>query len=266
MSRRRQRTISPPWEHNWTDRVDSVDEHLGFVAHIHLAVHLDPVHPADPASLPSTDDGAPAVVPPAVSRAAMWARSQVEKVTQDWGVLHRHAAQHDLNDRLSRGVPHTVDGGVVGSLTAVLSVATDDTRAAHALQEARREAYLDELARRQTAANLRFLREECFDNPASARLFLMLNTTSRLGVFPNAQQADDVVTEVTRWHSDSLWVQVAKTLQTALVSLTPEQADELLRVLSAVLSSTGHPDQARTLHDLRSRVNRGSRNGHDESL
>lgn len=133
------------------------------------------------------------------------------------------------------------------------------------LQEARREAHLDELARRQAAANLRFLREECFDNPASARLFLMLNTTSRLGVFPTAQEADEVVAEVTRWHADSLWVQVAKTLQTALESLTPDQTDELLRVLSAALSSTGHPDQARTPRDLRRSANRGSSNGHDES-
>ena len=91
----------------------------------------------------------------------------------------------------------------MASAIAVLSVTTDDSRAAHELQQARREAHLDELARRQTAASLWFLREECFDNPASARLFLMLNTTARLGVFPTTHQADDIVAEVTRWNPDA---------------------------------------------------------------
>ncbi|MEU5850676.1 hypothetical protein [Saccharopolyspora shandongensis] len=90
-----------------------------------------------------------------------------------------------------------------------------------------------------------------FDNPASARLFLMLNTSSRLGVFPNAQQADNVVTEVNKWHPETLWVQVAKTLQDALSSLNPGQIDELLHLLSVTLRSTGHPVQADKLNDLR---------------
>lgn len=255
--RRRQ---TRPLEHSWTDRVDSVNDHLGFAARIHLTVHLDPAQPArTPEGAPSNDGTLAGVLSPAVSRAAVWSRSQVEEVTRQWSVLHRHAAQHDLNDRLSQHLPHTLHGGVVTSMTAVLSVTTDDARAAHELQQTRREAHLDDLTRRQTAATLRFLREECFDNPASARLFLMLNTTTRLGVFPTGQQADDIVAEVTRWHPDTLWVQVAKTLQTALGSLTSDQTDELLRVLSAALHSTGHPDQARTLHDLRSGAERGSR-------
>ncbi|GAB3453768.1 hypothetical protein [Actinophytocola sediminis] len=267
MSWWRRRPTPPPLEHSWTDYVGSADAHLGFAAHIHLTVHPEPAY----LGVALTNGGVHAGVPPVLSRAGVWARLQVETVTEKWDVLHRQAAQHDLNDQLARHLPHTLDGGaVVAAATAVLSVTADDIRAGHELLHARREAHMDELARRQIAATLRFLREECFDNPASARLFLMLNTNTRLGVFPTAQQADDVVDEVTRWHPDTLWVQVAKTLQTALGALTPDRTDELLRVLSAALHSTGHPDQARTIHDLRSGTVRSSSNGsasppHDES-
>ncbi|AHH97598.1 hypothetical protein [Kutzneria albida] len=242
----------PPLEYNWTDRVNSVDAHLAFSAHIYLTVHPDPERRTGEA-----DAGGAVVVPPSVSQAAVWARSEVEEVTREWDVLHRHAAQHSVNERVGQHLPHTLYGAVVGSVTVALSVSEDDTRAAHALQQAHREAHLDEIARRQAAATLRFLREECFDNPASARLFLMLNTNTRLGVFPSAQQADEVVAEVTRWHPDSLWVQVAKTLHTVLGALTPGQTEELLRVLAAALHSTGHSEQAHNLDDLRSRADRG---------
>ncbi|MEV0082885.1 hypothetical protein [Saccharopolyspora sp. NPDC050642] len=148
-------------------------------------------------------------------------------------------------------------------MTAALSVPPESHQAALDLQQQRREAQLDELARRQAAATMRFLRQECFDNPASARLFLMLNASSRLGVFPNADQAEDVVTEVNKWHPDTLWVQVARTLQTALASLTPGQTDELLRLLSVMLRTTGHPSQADELNDLRSpATDSAEANGH----
>ncbi|EWM12048.1 hypothetical protein KUTG_02352 [Kutzneria sp. 744] len=239
-------------EYNWTDRVDSMDTHLAFTARVHLIVHPAVEHRAG-----GGNDDWPVGEPPVVSQAAVWTRSLVGEATREWDVLHRHAAQHGVNERLSRHLPHTMDDAVVGSVTVALSVDEDDIRAAHELQRARREAQLDELACHQTATTLRFLREECFDNPGSARLFLMLNTNTRLGVFPSAQQADAVVDEVTRWHPDSLWVQVAKTLQAAFGSLTHNQTKELLRVLSAVLRGTGHPEQASDLDDLRSAVERG---------
>ncbi|MEV6610969.1 hypothetical protein [Kutzneria sp. NPDC051319] len=251
MTRWRRGRQPPPLEYDWTDRVDSLDAHLAFSAHIYLIVRPGPVHRRGEAG---TDE--PAVVPRLVSQAAVWARAEVEEATGKWGVLQRHAAQHSVNEQVARHLPYTMHGAVLSSVTVALSVGEDDTRAAHALQQARREAHLDELARRQTAATLRFLREECFDNPASARLFLMLNTNTRLGVFPSAEQADEIVAEVTRWHPDTLWVQVAKTLHTVFGSLTPDQTKELLRVLAAALHSTGHPEQARNLDDLRSGADR----------
>lgn len=247
MTRWRRGRQPPPLEYDWTDRVNSLDAHLAFSAHIYLIVRPGPEHRSAEAGA-----GESATVPPLISHAAVWARSEVEKATCEWGVLQRHAAQHSVNERVARHLPHTMHGAVLSSLTVALSVSEDDTHAAHALQQARREAHLDEIARRQTSATLRFLREECFDNPASARLFLMLNTNTRLGVFPSAEQADAIVSEVTRWHPDTLWVQVAKTLHTVFGSLTPDQTEELLRVLAAALHSTGHPEQARNLDDLRS--------------
>jgi hypothetical protein len=244
-------------DYNWPDLVESIDADVGFTVHIHLTVHPESASPGDIVELDHGDG----VIPGNVSGAAAWARSEVETVTRKWDVLHRSAAQHAVNEHLSGLLPRTVAGAMVGSAIAALSVSADDTRAAHELYQARREARLDELVRRQTAATLRFLREECFNNPASARLFLMINTHARLGVFPNAEQADDIVAEVTRWHPDALWVQIATTLQATLMSLTPDQIDELLRVLSAALHSTGHPDEAFILRNLRADADQGSRAG-----
>jgi hypothetical protein len=234
----RRRPAQATVEHSWSEPVNSSDPDVPFIARLHLTMRADGSGPPDQGS-------------PVLSAAATGLREEVEKVARRWSVLHRQSAQHELNDRLARIAPYSQDEPTVRAVTAILSVPQESAHAATRLLELRREAHLDELARRQVAANMRFLRDVCFDNPASARLFLMLNASPRLGVFPTTDEAEDLVTEVGRWHPENLWVQVAKTLHAALGSVSADQAAEMLRVLAALLRATGHPIQADQLLRLR---------------
>ncbi|WP_409497212.1 hypothetical protein [Amycolatopsis sp. cmx-11-12] len=247
----RRRRILPPLEHSWHDRFTSSDEHIGFTARVHIIVQTGDTFDA------GWRNDEPLELRPGIDQAIAYVRSEVECLLKQWEVMKRSAAQHAVNHHLSSKLPHELDDGALTVAAVALSVADDDAHAAEEMRQARHEEHLDELARRRVAANMRFLRDECFDNPASARLFLMLNTTTRLGVFPDAQQADAVIAEVNQWHPDSLWVQLAGILQPVVRSLSPSQADELVRILSAALRSTGHPEEADAVVDLWSDARRG---------
>lgn len=232
--------------YDWQDRLKSCDQDVEFTARIYLTIQTGARaqrNEHDPGSQPSED--------PAVSEAAVWVRSAASEITAKSSVLHRHGAQHELNAGLSRVVPQQFGEHRVTAVTIALAVSPDAHQAALDLEQARREAALDELARKQIAATMRFVRDECLRDPASARLFLMLNASPRLGVFPNADQADSLIEEVVRWHPEALWVQIAKTLDSVVTGLPPTQVEELLRLLRWGVDQTGHKKEAGELDRLR---------------
>ena len=235
--------------HAWQDRLKSRDQDVEFTARIYLTVQTDARAQQNENNLgpqPSED--------PAISEAAVWVRSTASEITAKLSVLQRHGAQHELNVGLSGVVPQQLGEHRVTAVTIALAVSPDAHQAALDLEQARREAALDELARKQIAATMRFVRDECFRDPASARLFLMLNASPRLGVFPNADQADLLIEEVIRWHPEALWVQIAKTLDSVVTGLPSTQIEELLRLLHWGAEQTGHKKEAGELERLRELV------------
>jgi hypothetical protein len=235
--------------YDWRERLPSVDEHVSFTADFHMTA-------TGPRSLRAGESGAedqpgadiPAWVWPIVNAV----QQQTESVTRTVSVLRRGTAQHQVNMHWARVLPwRDDDGAALTWVTVALSVDPDDHHAAVRLQQAHRETALDSEERRRIAATMGFLRQECFDNPASARLFLMLNRTTRLGVFPNADQADAIVTQVNDWHPDTLWVRLAKILAPLLTTMTPLQIDSLLRLLQSVLHTHGDQDAELHLQQLR---------------
>jgi hypothetical protein len=258
MSLWRRRRSSAPIEHTWVDQLDSSDENLCFTARVHLTLQV-PRTPSHTAMTSSDQRPAPVeqtAPPPGVCTAAHWIRQHLQAVALRWSVLQRHAAQHDLNATVAALLPHhnPDDDHIIVAATAILTVTPAEHHAALQLQHARHEAHLDDLARRQTTATMRFLQEECFTTPATARLFLLTTPSPRLGVFPTAEHADAIMEEITRWRPESLWVRLAHTLHTTLHDLPKGQLDELLRMLAVVLRETGHRDSAADIEDIRTAV------------
>ncbi len=235
--------------HDWHDRLASSDDDVKFAARIHLTVQIDVRAQRNEHHL-----GAELGEESAVSEAAAWVRNTASEITAKLSVLQRQGAQHEVNAGLSRVLPRQVGDHGVTAVTIALAVSPDAHQAALDLEQARREATLDELARRRVAATMRFVRDECLRDPASAKLFLMLNASPRLGTFPDADEADYLIDEVVRWNPEALWVQIAKTLDSVVTGLPPSQVDELLRLLRYGAHTTGHERAAKELDRLRDLV------------
>ncbi|MFJ3615431.1 hypothetical protein [Streptomyces hydrogenans] len=174
-------------------------------------------------------------------------RRLAEELASQRSVLRCEATEQDINHELRRLVPWRIDS--IEILRAHVTLQADEhTRAsAERMAQLRREETLDELARHQTAARIRFMQEEILRTPATARLYLMLEHTAPHGVLPPGVGADQIVRDVQQWHPQAQWVVVAQLLHTFLHKLTPKDTDDLLRTLRAVFLEYGEKELAEQL-------------------
>lgn len=228
-------------QHTWSDRLPSVDAHVAFTAKFHVTV-------AGPHFAEMDGHGEPRWLWPILTDV----QSRTEAVVKTTAVTRRTKAQHQVNEYWAGPLQRRDDETTsLVAVTVALSVDPDDQHAAEQLERARREEALDAEERRRIAATMDFLQRQCFHDPASARLFLMLNTNTRLGVFPTAEQAASIVSYLNDWRPDALWVRLAQILEPVLRRLTAAQADELLRFLQGILFAHGEKDAEREMQTLR---------------
>lgn len=217
---------------DYHDRLPSRDPDIDFTTRVHLTLRvLSKDVPPDP-----------------LAPAACDLRPLLTQVTEKWSVLRREAAQQEINVALRhpfRGADYEVT-----SALAVLTVDRESVVAAERLRHERREAHLDELARRQLKARMSFLREECFSNPGDAKLFAMLNAHPRLGAPPPLDQVRQVVDEVSEWHESALPVRLAALLQEVTTKLSPERMDELVKLLCRGLNTVGEHEASERLAEF----------------
>jgi hypothetical protein len=177
----------------------------------------------------------------------------LRKAVSHMSVLRRDVAQRALNSLVAQSIPLALDDdATLSGVIAVLAVEEDSLNFAREFEALRREAHLDEMGRRQMRAAMNFVRDECLVDPASARLFLMLNHSSRLGSFPSAERADDLIEELSLWRPDQGWIRLAKAIQDIVKKLSPSQIDEIVMLLQTVLKAGGHHQVAASLESFRS--------------
>ncbi|MFE7038935.1 hypothetical protein ACFU9X_05610 [Streptomyces atratus] len=115
----------------------------------------------------------------------------------------------------------------------------------------RREYELDALARRQARARADFLRSEILSDPASARLYTLMEQHTehwpRLGGPPVGTSLPDLVREVQQWQPQAQWVVVAQLLNDFVVGLTEEGRKEFLTILAKAVKVHGDERTAQAL-------------------
>ncbi|MFJ2019625.1 hypothetical protein [Streptomyces nodosus] len=205
-----------------------------------------------------TDDTAPA----SQHTASRLARREIEKTAQHCDVLRPVAAEQDITVTVKDQLPLVADSVMVTDVQVRVTV--EDTvreaalRAERLRQEyqrqqerIRRDHELDELAQRQVRARETFLREEILANPATARLYGLLEGASkhwsRLGGPPTGTDLDDLVREVQRWQPGQQWVTVAQLLHDFVAGLTEEGRKELLTLLADAVRAFGDEHTAHRL-------------------
>ncbi|WP_423833660.1 hypothetical protein [Streptomyces manipurensis] len=208
----------------------------------------------------------------------------MDKAAESCEVLRRDAAEQDINAALRAQLP--LIGYGVEVLDSQVRLTIDDStqraallaermRQGYALEETRRrqeqereeaqqreeharvegqlrlEYELDALARRQARARADFLRTEILADPASARLYTLLERYSehwpRLGGPPAGTSLPDLVREVQQWEPQARWVVVAQLLHDFVAGLTEEGRKELLTILAKAVKVHGDEKTAQAL-------------------
>ncbi len=257
----------PTWTYTFVDRLASSEPTLRFTAQVHVTWRA-----GQGGGTGSPDD------------AARLVREIVDDAAASCDVLRRDAAEHDINAALRAQLP--LSGLGVEVLHSYVRLTIDDStqkaallaermRQGYALEEARRrreqeredaqrrvehsreedqlrrEYELDALARRQARARAEFLRTEILADPASARLYTLLERYTehwpRLGAPPAGTSLPDLVREVQQWQPQARWVVVAQLLHDFVAGLTEEGRKELLTILAKAVKVHGDEKTAQAL-------------------
>ncbi|MGW1838659.1 hypothetical protein [Streptomyces sp. NPDC002067] len=255
------------WGYTFTDLPASSDPTLRFTAQVHVTWQAGQLGSAG-----TSHD------------AARLVRDIVDKNAASCDVLRRDAAEQDINAALRAELP--LDGHGVRVLRCDVRLTIDDStqkaallaermRQGYALEEARqrreqerietrrreehareedrlrREYELDSLARRQVRARADFLRAEILADPASARLYALLERHTehwpRLGGPPADTSLPDLVREIQDWQPQARWVGVAQLLHNFVVELTEEGRKELLTILARAVAVHGDEKTSQSL-------------------
>ncbi len=139
-----------------------------------------------------------------------------------------------------------------------VQVRLDDETAARArdVQRIRHEFALDELTRQQARARARFIRDECLADPATARIYALLEKSPRLGELAGVLDRDDLVTQVAQWHEPATPVLVAQGVLDFLARLTPEQSYDIVNRFISMVRGYGAPELADQLQNLNTQPDR----------
>ncbi|MGW7304278.1 hypothetical protein ACWGI1_01715 [Streptomyces sp. NPDC054835] len=179
-----------------------------------------------------------------VGEAGRMVRQLVEPAAGRHDVLRPAAVAQDINHLLTHTLPLRTNGLEI--TRAHVSVSVSEETRVHALRVARahRELDLDALARQQARARMRFMHEEILHSPASARIYLMLENSARLGMQPSGLDVDEAVREIQQWNPTSRWVVIAQLLHTFVGRLSKADADDLLVTLRSLFRDFGQADLA----------------------
>ncbi|MEU3512912.1 hypothetical protein ABZ733_34665 [Streptomyces longwoodensis] len=220
------------WVREFRDFLDSSDDDLTFTA----TIRVEWGRPAnEPGTTTSYED------------AGRQVRLLAQDVAGQRSVLRAEATEQDINYELRRRMPWLTEG--IEIVWAQVSLHVDDhTRStAERMAQLRREAALEELARQQTAARIRFMQDEILRTPATARLYLMLEQSTHHGALPPGIDIEQVVRDVQQWHPQAQWVVVAQLVYAFLANLTVEDRSDLLHTVRALFLEYGEKELAEQL-------------------
>ncbi|RJQ84680.1 hypothetical protein [Amycolatopsis panacis] len=138
-------------------------------------------------------------------------------------------------------------------------VKLDEETAARAreVQRMRHELELDELARQQARARAQFIRDECLADPATARVYTLLERSPRLGELAGVLDGDDLVAQLAQWHEPAMPVLIAQAVIGLLGRLTPKQSYDIVDNFIGVVRGYGAPEVADQLQALNKHPDEG---------
>jgi hypothetical protein len=187
----------------------------------------------------------PGSLPPGIL--ARQVRQWAEPPARGSDVLRCAAAEQDINQVLHGNLPLRFEEAIIHSAIVATAVDERTLSTAQSMQRSKQEFELDEIRRQRMRRQLAFLREEVYSDPATARIYWLLQNPHHPNPLAQAVQLDDLVQQVSDWHSGKEWVSVAQLLHKFVEDLTKQERSDLLGLLRHVFQTHGKVDLAAQL-------------------
>ncbi|MFI6302276.1 hypothetical protein ACIBCH_10420 [Amycolatopsis thailandensis] len=165
--------------------------------------------------------------------------------------------QHTIASELAELTSLSTKRVRISDVYARVTLDDDAAEQARDAQRMRHDLELDELARQQARARAQFIRDECLADPATARIYTLLEKSSRLGELAGVLDRGDLVAEVAQWHEQARPVLITQAIIDFFGRLTPGQSYEIVDRFIAMVRGFGATKLADQLQSANTRSENG---------
>lgn len=132
----------------------------------------------------------------------------LEDLTKDGSVLRSEMIESRVNSEIRRALPVCVGPATVTAAQTVLTVDAESEEVARELDLAYVRQRREAVEQRRAKERIEFFRTEIFKDPASARLYLLLESPITAGVISRQDEIERLVDAVAAWHPYNRWIQL----------------------------------------------------------
>jgi len=158
------------------------------------------------------------------------------ELTKGGSVLRSEMIESKVNSEFRHALPAFVGSATVMAVRAVLRVDQESEEVARELDLAyvceRREA----LDRRRAKERIEFFRSEILKDPASARLYLLLESPITAGVISRQEEVERLVDAVAAWHPYNRWVHLTSLFREFFADQPVTAVEAVVRDFREILS------------------------------
>jgi len=169
---------------------------------------------------------------------------EAERLTGDTSVLRSNVAESRLNSELHRLMPARAGVATITGARARLTVNAASEDAARELILTQARTRREEADRNRARERVEFFRNEILKDPASARLYLLLESPMTSGTATTQAEIDRLVEEVAAWHPTNRWIQVTALLRELFDNQPATAREALVRDFRELLSLHQRDDLA----------------------
>jgi hypothetical protein len=225
-------TPAAAWSYEYRDLVPSKEDGFRFFAVVRFSWSLD---------------RSETVCENSRDIAASCVRSLIEPYAAQASVLRAAATEQDINVAATSYFPLCARGVCVHHVRVSLTADEATLTAAQRLEHERQELAVQHLQQDRLRAKMGFLRNEALRDPASARLFWLLERRGEASGIPSAAELDDLVQKTTIWSPENRWVAIAQTILRFTEGLSEARRNRLVDHLAKIFVEYGEPGMASEL-------------------
>lgn len=217
--------------YEFKDRLPSKDRHFEFTVQVSVEWSVAGPLPVE----------APHLV------AGGWVRGIAHAVAGRMSVLQVRTAEQGVDRAVAAELPSSVGVVRIHRARVALSVEDSTLQAGHRLEHERQEQALESLRQERLRSRMRFLRDEVLRDPASARIYWLLEHPNQTDSLTQPQALDELVREVNRWRPQDQWVTIAQLLHEFVKELPVSHRERLVATLRELLTFYSRGDLAARL-------------------